>query len=102
MSTPVNKRLRIPACCILLLEVSKGRQCPTHIYVADVEDYRLVIVFPRRSTKQHSKHVSSLTNNAPGNHPFVLPHSDLTSRSPDTRPPYRRIHFPILPSQQGR
>src|SRR5579863_5229513 len=34
--------------------------------------------------------------------PPVLPHSYLTIRSPDARPPYRRIHFPILPSQQGR
>jgi len=33
---------------------------------------------------------------------FSVPaYSDLTAYSPDTRPPYRRIHFQILQSQQG-
>ena len=38
-------------------------------------------------------HVNSLS---------VPAYSDLTTHSPDTRSPYRRIHFPILQSQQGR
>jgi hypothetical protein len=65
---------------------------------ADVEACHLVVLFLIARTP--SKYLFSLAM-ADVNSLPVLAYSDLTTHSPDTQSPYRRIHFPILESQQG-
>ena len=72
------------------------------IWTRTFERCHLVVLLPHLSAEQHPKHISSLIAMSHVNHPSVPLHSDLTNRSSATRPPCRRIHFPLLQPQQGR